>query len=130
MVLDLAVLVLTIWKGFTQWRRDASPLVKTLYRDGILYFILLFTISMVNFILFRATTLTVFYDLLLELQRVLHSVLSARIILHARIAAEEAKAWARGSLPVIRDEQSTMEMAFDTRDTACSMMTGAYSNTS
>ncbi|KLO12074.1 hypothetical protein SCHPADRAFT_436693 [Schizopora paradoxa] len=83
-LMDLIVLVLTAWGGFRFWKEDASsPLIITFYRDGVLYFICLFVISTANVILF------IYGDpeqqgILVELQRVAHSILSARIILNLR----------------------------------------------
>jgi len=84
MVVEFAVLVLTFWKGVSQWKmRKNSPLIAVLYRDGVVFFFCLFAISISNFLL--AILSSPIYEFLLpEVQRILHSVLTSRIILHLR----------------------------------------------
>jgi len=89
MVVELTIVSLTVWKGIQQWRvRGTSTLLSTLYRDGALFFASLFAISMANFLLYVTTPseLAMLEFLLPEIQRTLHSVLTARIILHLRDA--------------------------------------------
>ncbi|KLO12072.1 hypothetical protein SCHPADRAFT_905435 [Schizopora paradoxa] len=91
-LMDLIVLILTAWCGYRFWREDASsPLITTFYRDGVLYFVCLFAISTANVVMFIVGDPQQ-QGILVELQRVLHSVLSARIILNLRkfaVANEE-----------------------------------------
>jgi len=85
MVVEFAVLVLTFWKGVSQWKlRKNSPLITVLYRDGVIFFFCLFAISIANFFFYALSPTPVLLFLLPELQRILHSVLTARIILHLR----------------------------------------------
>lgn len=37
----LVVLILTLWSGWKRFRHSATPLLSILYRDGVLFFILL-----------------------------------------------------------------------------------------
>jgi len=47
MFIELVILTLTIWKGVSQWRVSSqSNLVKVLYRDGGVYFAVLFGLSL------------------------------------------------------------------------------------
>ncbi|KLO19409.1 hypothetical protein SCHPADRAFT_75928 [Schizopora paradoxa] len=88
MIVELTIISLTVWKGFSQWKmRGNSTLLTTLYRDGALFFAFLFAISMGNFLLYMITPRAMLEFLLPEPQRTLHSVLTARIILHLRGAA-------------------------------------------
>jgi len=49
---ELNVLCLSLFKWIPQWREGSSTLlIRTLYRDGIIYFAVLFSISVANFIL-------------------------------------------------------------------------------
>jgi len=83
-VMDLTILVLTTWGCFKIWKENASsPLIVTFYRDGVLYFICLFAVSLANVVVFILGDPEQ-QGILVELQRVLHSVLSARIILNLR----------------------------------------------
>jgi len=84
MGLELNILCLSLVKGLSQWRRDSMPLVRTLYRDGVVYFAVLFTISMTNVIFITTTFYSPYYYLLAEPQRVFHSVLAARLIINLR----------------------------------------------
>jgi len=83
-IMDLIILVLTAWGGLRHWKENVtSPLILTFYRDGVLYFACLFSVSLANVIVFIVGDPEQ-QGILLELQRVLHSVLSARIILNLR----------------------------------------------
>jgi len=84
--MELTILVLTAWKCFRFWKENASSsssLIGTFYRDGVLYFVCLFAVSSANVVVFIVGDPEQ-QGILLELQRVLHSVLSARIILNLR----------------------------------------------
>ncbi|KAH8102206.1 hypothetical protein BXZ70DRAFT_60083 [Cristinia sonorae] len=87
---ETLVLILTLIKGIERFRVTGTArtrgLIFVLYRDGILFYVYLLGISVLNFIL----TLNLPYyrtDLLIGIQRVLHGCLSARILLHLREAA-------------------------------------------
>ena len=38
---SLVVLILTLWSGWQRFRHSATPLLSILYRDGVLFFVLL-----------------------------------------------------------------------------------------
>ncbi|KLO16853.1 hypothetical protein SCHPADRAFT_195431 [Schizopora paradoxa] len=83
-LLDLTIVIFTAWGAVTYWKENASsPLMSTFYRDGVLYFICLFALSLANVVDFIVGD-TPQQGTLLELQRVIHSVISARIILNLR----------------------------------------------
>lgn len=90
-IFEFVVLVMTFWKGVEQWRQCKSPVISTLYRDSILIFVCLFAISTTNLMLFLLANVSVFYDLLALSQRIIHAILSARVVLHLRIAASHKK---------------------------------------
>ncbi|KLO17484.1 hypothetical protein SCHPADRAFT_163604 [Schizopora paradoxa] len=85
--LESVVIVLTIWVGVKQWRKEFNPLTTILYRDAIIFASILFAASIVNVTLLAGTSSIALHLLFLEPQRVLHSVLTSRIILHLRIAS-------------------------------------------
>ncbi|KLO06093.1 hypothetical protein SCHPADRAFT_700447 [Schizopora paradoxa] len=89
-IFDFNVTVLTVYKGFHQWKNGMSkvPLVRTIYRDGGLYFICLFVVSLANVLLLKNEADSPYYILLFGLQRVLHAVLTSRLIINVRKASE------------------------------------------
>ncbi|KLO12314.1 hypothetical protein SCHPADRAFT_424337 [Schizopora paradoxa] len=48
---EFVIFALTLWKGVSQWKTSRSPLINTLYRDGVLYFFIMFAISLTNFVM-------------------------------------------------------------------------------
>ncbi|TDL18905.1 hypothetical protein BD410DRAFT_900545 [Rickenella mellea] len=85
MTSELVIVILTLWRGFHQWKDNSSPMMKTLVEDGFLYFLFLFAISLANAIVLIAAPLD-YSGLLLMVQRGLHAMLSARVLLHIRDA--------------------------------------------
>lgn len=85
--MDLNILLFTLRRAFSQLRGNRSNLVRTLYRDGFLYFFFLCVISLANLVLYAALLDTSYYFVLLEPQRVLHSTLSARLIRNVKKVA-------------------------------------------
>ncbi|KLO07776.1 hypothetical protein SCHPADRAFT_634053 [Schizopora paradoxa] len=88
-IFDFNILTLTMLKGYSHYRKSSTPLVRTLYRDGIIYFVVLFTVSLTNVILMRVMNNSPYFYMLTEPQRVLHTVLITRLILNVRVAAEK-----------------------------------------
>ncbi|EJD38835.1 hypothetical protein AURDEDRAFT_172155 [Auricularia subglabra TFB-10046 SS5] len=85
-VFELVIVVLTLIKGIEHFKTSSLSLFPSLYRDGVLYFVFLFTISLVNMtVLFSAAE--EYIILLAETQRAFHALLACRIILHLRSAA-------------------------------------------
>ncbi|KZV86298.1 hypothetical protein EXIGLDRAFT_750161 [Exidia glandulosa HHB12029] len=83
---DFVILGLTIIKGLEHFKHQSSTLLSSLYRDGLLYFVYLFSIALANVIVLY-TTPPEFTILLNNFQRVLHAMLSCRIILQLRALA-------------------------------------------
>ncbi|TFK26597.1 hypothetical protein FA15DRAFT_654268 [Coprinopsis marcescibilis] len=79
---------LMIGVGTARYRRSASILVRVLYRDGVLYYAILFSISLVQIVVMLTGPLE-HYDLLVQVQQVLHTVLACRVWVNARKAAGE-----------------------------------------
>ncbi|KAG7089122.1 hypothetical protein E1B28_010830 [Marasmius oreades] len=84
MVYDTGILVAILIPGVAAYRRGGrSELVRTVYHDGVIYYALIFLVSTINVIV----TLALPPDLVLLLtsfERVLHSILTSRSILHIR----------------------------------------------
>ncbi|THH13786.1 hypothetical protein EW146_g6478 [Bondarzewia mesenterica] len=99
---DTIIVCLTVFKALQLRKRKFHPLhsnlILTLYRDGMLFYITLFVVSLISVmvILVVATDLML---LLLGMQRVLYSVLSARILFHIHQAIEP-KPFEETELPV------------------------------
>ncbi|KAJ7638140.1 hypothetical protein B0H17DRAFT_1339435 [Mycena rosella] len=88
---ETILMVCTLWVGVKRFRHTSNPLIKTLYRDGISYFVLLFLISAGNLAVLIWGPLEL-VDLLNTFLRVMHSVLSTRIVLHVRaVHRDEAR---------------------------------------
>ncbi|KLO18928.1 hypothetical protein SCHPADRAFT_935764 [Schizopora paradoxa] len=92
MAAELNVLLLSLYKGVHQWRRDSTPLVRTLYRDGAIYFAVLFSISLANALIVLKKFNSPYYYVLTEMQRVFHSILASRLVMNARKAAAKGEA--------------------------------------
>ncbi|KAH8102198.1 hypothetical protein BXZ70DRAFT_59677 [Cristinia sonorae] len=89
-VLETVVVLLTLMKVLPQYRHLGSPerhsLAYVLYRDGLHYYAYPLAISTVNFV--TVLKLPAYAaDLLTGLQRVVHSNLTARVILNLREAS-------------------------------------------
>ncbi|KIM35818.1 hypothetical protein M413DRAFT_325366 [Hebeloma cylindrosporum] len=81
--------------SFLDRDRDNTSLMKVVYRDGVLYYLYLFVLSCINIIIVK--TLPEDYQPLLSLvERMLHSILTSRVILHIRAQAVENPAWSDG----------------------------------
>ncbi|KLO09140.1 hypothetical protein SCHPADRAFT_943875 [Schizopora paradoxa] len=87
MINETIVLVLTVYRRIRTWPERPTPLLRTLYHDAILFFGCLIIVSALNLILYSTPSLKDFYQLLVQMQNVLHSVSTSRIILHLRLTA-------------------------------------------
>jgi len=83
---ETIIVALTIYRGFMTGVRSRDRLIQTLYRDGLLYYLYLLIIAIGNITLL-AIGPRVLFALIAPFQRVMHAVLTTRILLHARSAA-------------------------------------------
>ncbi|KAF9260250.1 hypothetical protein L218DRAFT_962860 [Marasmius fiardii PR-910] len=82
-VYEAGTLIMILIPGVRVYRRGGrTELIVTVYRDGIIYYVLILLLSMINVVVIR--TLPYFVLLLNSLVRVLHSLLASRAILHIR----------------------------------------------
>ncbi|KAJ8085543.1 hypothetical protein PM082_004361 [Marasmius tenuissimus] len=87
MVYDTGTMIMMVIPGISAFRMGGkSELVKTIYRDGIIYYILIFLVSVVNVVVV-CTLPRDLVNLLAAFERVLHSVLTSHAILHIRRVA-------------------------------------------
>jgi len=83
MVSETTIVALTAVKAYRDLRWSRQPWIIQLYRDGIIFYVYLFGISLAN-ILVPILAPSPFSNWLASLQRVLHSVLCARVLLLIR----------------------------------------------
>jgi len=88
MGVDLNLLCFMLYRGLSQWQRNSIPLIHILYRDGVLFFLALFSINLANAIVFVKLFDSPYYYILFEPQRVLYGILSARVIFNLRKATD------------------------------------------
>jgi len=94
LVFETAILILTLTKiiyhGYTEGQQ--TTLIKTIYRDGLIFYILLFAASVANIVFFEHAP-PALKSSLSPLHRVLHATLSARLILNIRGAARSKQTY-------------------------------------
>ncbi|KAJ7581991.1 hypothetical protein C8J56DRAFT_1028967 [Mycena floridula] len=80
---ESVVMFLTLWIGYKRYMGSKNQLVYVLYRDGILYFVYQFFFHLGNVVVMIAAPPEL-WDLLNTIQRVMHTLLSTRVMLHVR----------------------------------------------
>ncbi|KAK7042260.1 hypothetical protein R3P38DRAFT_311530 [Favolaschia claudopus] len=80
---DTVIMMYTLWIGLKNYRYSRNPLILTLYRDGLSYYFFLCVISALNVAILLESPMPM-AQLFNTFLRVVHSVLSARILLHVR----------------------------------------------
>ncbi|KAF9449499.1 hypothetical protein P691DRAFT_553135 [Macrolepiota fuliginosa MF-IS2] len=110
MVFEAIMLLLVVVRGISDLRNGGSEsrLMRLVYRDGVIYYIYIFCLSTLN-----AITILKFPkdygSILLGLQRMVHSVLSCRVILHIR---EQARKQEHGGLGSTTDVTQLSSIQF------------------
>ncbi|KLO09659.1 hypothetical protein SCHPADRAFT_556724 [Schizopora paradoxa] len=87
MVVELNFFCVMVVKGFSLWRRESTPLIRTLYRDGAVYFVILFLVALLNVVFVVKSSDTPYFYIATEHERIFHSILASRVILNVRKAA-------------------------------------------
>ncbi|KAF7424059.1 hypothetical protein PC9H_009360 [Pleurotus ostreatus] len=88
----LALMIVAGTRSYTQLYgrlRGSSALLRTIYRDGITYYIALFILALMN-IVTVAMLPKEFVNLFSVLMRAVHSTLTSRVVLHLREQAERS----------------------------------------
>ncbi|KAF9500208.1 hypothetical protein BDN71DRAFT_1189847 [Pleurotus eryngii] len=98
-VFEILMLILTVTRVLLDQTLRASSVIRGAYRDGVMYYALLAISSTVNAVMISKTQSPIATMLVLP-QRILHSVLSARIILRVRGDALNRKAMLVESMPI------------------------------
>ncbi|KAJ8085514.1 hypothetical protein PM082_004332 [Marasmius tenuissimus] len=87
MVYNTGALIMIVIPGFSAYRIGGkSKLVKAVYRDGVIYYILIFLVSLINIVVILTLPRDL-VNILSPFERVLHSVLTSRAVLHIRRVA-------------------------------------------
>ncbi|EJD38830.1 hypothetical protein AURDEDRAFT_172150 [Auricularia subglabra TFB-10046 SS5] len=113
---EFVIVSMTVAKGVEHFRSSSSTLLASLYRDGILYYIFLFVVSLANMI-FVLSAPAEYIVLLAELQRALHSILTCRIILNLRTMRSAPRIASAGTETVsgwfgAKDQRASAGMGF------------------
>ncbi|KAI0297960.1 hypothetical protein BC826DRAFT_999814, partial [Russula brevipes] len=117
MVMDAVVVALTLFKIFQYYkdapRRTRSKLLDILWIDGLMYFVFMLLVGILNVgLVFRVSNADLYFGLP-ELQTTFHSILSTRIVLHTTKVLRQDIGDSRAAVP--QDRLSTrMEFARDT----------------
>lgn len=108
---EILVFIMTATKGLQYLRQRTHGVAKSLYRDGILYFVYIFSISTGNLTLVYGIGRghqPAYILLLGVMQCSLHSVLCCRLVLHIRASARQRVQLSLAELsesPVVDDER-------------------------
>jgi len=79
------ILILTVIKLIKGKRLRGSSLLRTIYRDGIMFYAILSVLSLINIIMFN-TTQTYLKFGFISFHRVLHAILTERLVINIRRA--------------------------------------------
>lgn len=84
MVYDACILFLMVIRGISAFRSGGdSQFMRVVYSDGIIYYIYLFSLSFINTIIILKLPGD-YVNLMVMMERVVHSVLACRVVLHIR----------------------------------------------
>jgi len=86
LIVEFNFLCTLLVKGLSQWRRKSNALVHTLYRDGVVYFVVLFLICLINLSFVLKEFNSPYFYIATEHQRVLHSIFASQVIINVRKA--------------------------------------------
>jgi len=89
-IFESVILALTVYKGMQQFRYGSSNLAVTLFRDGVIFYLYLIGFSLLNMVVLVIGPQP--GPSLILMQRILHSILTARILLNLREAAARHRA--------------------------------------
>jgi len=106
LIFETSVFGMTLYKSISQGRFKSSALARTIYRDGVAFYGYLLCVSIVNIVVLNAAPPELKTGLT-GLHRVLHAILSERIILNIRSAAESKRQGSSGpDLDTLETEES------------------------
>ncbi|KLO12398.1 hypothetical protein SCHPADRAFT_941236 [Schizopora paradoxa] len=100
------ILCLSLYKGFFQWRSISTPLAHTIYRDGFIYFVVMFCISLADVVVTTKMFNSPYSAVVIVVQLVFHSIFATRIIINLRKVVAEKHFPTTISTVSFRDRQS------------------------
>ncbi|KAF8131255.1 hypothetical protein K438DRAFT_1885860 [Mycena galopus ATCC 62051] len=109
---ETMIMAYTLYLGIIKYRDVRTPLVVTLYRDGITYYVCLCVVSFWNVFMIlngRVFPKEALAQVLNTFLRVMHSVLSTRVLLHIRDVERKRFAEDNDPLPTLGLELGTVE---------------------
>ncbi|KAH6906050.1 hypothetical protein BKA70DRAFT_1152199 [Coprinopsis sp. MPI-PUGE-AT-0042] len=115
---DTVMLVLILIPAYKSYKAGGtSQFVRSVYRDGIVYYVYLFALSLLNIILVLKLSLDLAI-LLTQMERVLHSVLTGRVILniHAESRARQNPSLFSSHAGYTTDEGPVILVALGSKD--------------
>lgn len=87
MAYDTGIMILMIIRGISTFKLgrggSGSRLIQVVYTEGVMYYIYLFGLAFLNIVIILKLSGS-YINLLIMVQRVIHSVLACRVILHIR----------------------------------------------
>jgi hypothetical protein len=87
---DTIVFLLTAWKAYGYWKKEVhTPLFDIIWRDGLLYFFAIFSMNVINVIIFMTLSPTL-RTVNLTATLILEVILSCRLLLNLRSAAQSS----------------------------------------
>ncbi|GJE95937.1 hypothetical protein PsYK624_121290 [Phanerochaete sordida] len=131
MVFEAAILGMMIYKAWKNYRADRdSAVFRTVFRDGTVFYLYLFTLSTANVIVI-VTASADLINLLSLPERMLHSILTARIILSLRRLGSKSElglstfsAGVRNAPAAAGGFGATIEFAHDPEDSLAAELSG------
>uniref|UniRef100_A0A0W0FE00 DUF6533 domain-containing protein n=1 Tax=Moniliophthora roreri TaxID=221103 RepID=A0A0W0FE00_MONRR len=100
MIYDTGTLIMIIIPGIRAYRLGgSSELLNAVYRDGVIYYAFIFLVSVINVIVI-VTLPPDLVHLLSSFERVLHSILTSRAILHIRNVASRDRVFSVTEHPI------------------------------
>jgi len=92
---DTVTFLLTAWKAFDYWKKDVNtPLITVIWRDGVLYFFAIFSMNVVNVLIFLAAPQSL-RAINLTPTLMLSVILSCRLVLNLRTTHADSSGRAR-----------------------------------
>jgi len=91
---DSWVIRLTAWKTVDFWRKEIrTPLIRLIWRDGLIYFTAIFSMNLVNVIIFSQAPIAI-RPINVEPSVMLTVMMSCRIVLNLRDMSSHTGNWA------------------------------------
>ncbi|KAH6904215.1 hypothetical protein BKA70DRAFT_1297396 [Coprinopsis sp. MPI-PUGE-AT-0042] len=85
-ILETLIVTLTVWKSWTSYTAigtKKSPFVSIIYRDGLVYYAVIMSLSIANLVIWTTAPQTLAY-LAVSMMRSIHVTISSRLLLNIR----------------------------------------------